>query len=82
MVQCSYAYIYVCLLAPVRVNGDINGENLSRRVNGDGDRKHSPSRSPRGPVKLACDYVFVYKLTTKINNYLVKRPLIVQMCSF
>jgi hypothetical protein len=35
-----------------------------------------------GTVKLAHDYVFVYKLMTKINNYLVKITLIVQICSF
>jgi hypothetical protein len=52
MVQCSYAYIDVCLLVPVRVNGDINGENLSRRVNGDGTGS-IPHPVPRGdPLNL------------------------------
>lgn len=36
-------------------------------------------RSPWGPIKLACDDVFVYYLMIKINNCLVKRSLIIQI---
>jgi hypothetical protein len=64
---------------PKSPHGDVNRENSSTTGK---QRQGSIPRSLRGPVKLACNDVFMYYLMIKINNYLVKRSLIKQICLF